>query len=337
MMAARGLMRGTILLVLALLAAPAAAERPAASDHTTPGGIAFRHVTLAEQPRHAIAFGWHDGFALARPGREGVVLLGRRLLLEGTAELNRNAYSERLKDLGAATNLGGTIHTTQGLVTAAPDQLAAAVGLFAGVLANPAMAPDRLAFLQKTAAATARAGDENAEQLARGMMHRLTLGAGPLLDAVTQPAASFLAVTPDDVAAWRRTVLVRDRVLVASAGPMTPAAVAVEIDRLFAGLPAYSSDAAPAPAPVMRANARLIVLERAVAQTVVVAGGPSGWTTGPDQLRGAIAIQSLLGFEGRMFRALRERHGATYGVQANLITFHGEARAFSILSAVDST
>ena len=308
-----------------------------ATAHTTPGGIQFRHVTLAGQPRHAITFAWPDSISFASPGREGVAPLGRQLVNEGTAALNRNAFSERLKDIGAATSLFGNPYFTQGSVTAAPDKMRATVELFAGQLATPAMAPDRFAFLHKSAMANARQAAENAETLARRLMTRLTLGAGPAFDAIIHPAESFQAVTLADVEAWRRAVMVRDRVIVASAGPMAAEAVAAEIDLLFAGLPLRSAEQAVVAPPPLKLNPRLVVLERPVAQTIIVAGGPSGWTVGPDQPRADIVIQSLLGFEGRMFRALREKLGASYGVQASLITYHEQARAFWIVASVDST
>jgi zinc protease len=312
------------------------ADRPAVSNHITPKGIAFAHVTLPDEPRHAIAFGWRDGFALSRPGKEGLGILGARLVYEGTVERNRNAFSELLKDIGAATTFSGGVFYTVGSLTASPERLGRAVALFADMLAKPAMFAGTFTFLKNNAAATAQQVSENAEGLARRLMDRLTIGAGPLLNALSQPAETFLDVTIEDVEAWRKAVLVRDSVIVASAGPMPPAAVAVEIDRLFAGLPLHVDELPPAPRPAMRASGKVIVLERAVAQTVIVASGPSGWTTGPDQLRADLAIQSMVGFEGRIFRALRERLGASYGVQAFLRHFHDSAKAMMIVSSVDS-
>ena len=325
-------------LALALLwSAVARAELPAVTSHKTPNGIAFRHVQIDGVARHTIAFGWHDAFARTLPGKEGLAYLGPRLMHEGTAALARSAYSERLKDLQARATLAGSPYRTIASLSAPPEKIGEAVTLFADVLANPALAADRLALLQKTMAASARQQAEQPEPLAHRLLHRLTLGPGPALDATVIDPESYARVTLDDVVAWRKAVLVQDRVIVASAGPMTADAVGREIDRLFAGLP-KSGVAFAAPAvPSLKALGRTVLLERPVVQTIIVAEGPSGWTDAPDANRATLARRSMLGFDGRLMQAVRERLGAAYGVAARRFAYHAQAQSFEISSPVDNS
>ena len=63
------------------------------SDHSTPAGIAFRHIALPQDTHHGLAFGWVDGFALTLPGKEGLAVLGPRLMLEGSRTMGESDRS----------------------------------------------------------------------------------------------------------------------------------------------------------------------------------------------------------------------------------------------------
>jgi zinc protease len=139
-----------------------------------------------------------------------------------------------------------------------------------------------------------------------------------------------------DIDAWRRAVLGRGQLTVASAGPLPPQEIAAQIDRVFAGLPAGGHGIGPR--PQLRTNPKLIVLERPSAQTAIVAGGPSTWISEPDTLPGTIAVRALgSGFESRLTKAVREGLGASYGIRAGFQQVHRKAFTTIITTAVDST
>jgi zinc protease len=165
----------------------------------------------------------------------------------------------------------------------------------------------------------------------------MMLGAGPALASLIVQPEDWTNITLDELLAWRTAVLVRDQVQIASAGPLSVDAVAKVIDKLFAGLPATAPARAIPPVPSMRALGKTIVIERPVVQTMIVAGGPSGWHIDIDALPSLLAVQAMLGFEGALWRAVRERLGATYGVAGSLVDYHPKARGFVIGSHVDNS
>jgi len=325
----------TGLALLALLVSTLAClAQTTVTDHRTPGGIAFRHALVSADTHHAIAFGWRDGQASAFPGKEGLVALAPELLLEGSGNLSRNADHEQLTDLQASIRLRSTTRNTIGTISAPPQNLGAAVKLFAAKLADPALPADKLKLRQGNLLAGLAQAGEQAETLALRVFLRVTLGEGPALRVLAYEPDSIASVTVADVESWRRAVLARDTVVVASAGPMPAADVAIEIDRLLERLPAKAELAQPAiSAP--RQPGRLIVIEKPVAQTAIVAGGPSGWRNDPDVVRGSIAVRTLSGgFGSRLYGALRETLGAVYGVKAELQAIDDERHLFVIRAAV---
>lgn len=326
-----------VVLAGAWLGTPNAVAQPAVTDHRTPAGIAFRHLAMPGDAYHALAFGWTDGHALTLAGKEGVVALGPRLLLEGSRTVTESDRIERLKDLQASLSLAGSAHFTRGALVAPKAKLAEAAGLLADLLADPALPADKLALAKRNLAISQRQGQENAETLASRLFMRLTLGQVPLLRLSSADPAAYAAVEVADIDAWRRAVLGRERLAVASAGPMTPEEAAAQIDRIFAALPATGQ--AVGPPPAMRAGGKLVVLERAVVQTAIVAGGPSGWTSEPDSLQGTLAVRVLGagGFESRLVRAVREGLGAAYGIRASFQQLHPKAFTVVISTVVDNT
>ena len=320
---------------LAAMVTGEAVAQPALTEHRTPAGIAFRHASMPGDTHHALAFAWLDGDRPAAPGKESLASVGTRLLMEGSRTVNESERIERLKDLQASIGLSGGMHGVRGSLTAPKATFAEAAGLLADLLADPALPEKKLAQAKRNAMISWPQVQENAETLASHLYLRLTLGNGPSFGALTGNPAAQQAVEVADVDAWRRTVLGREPAAIISAGPVAAEDVAREIDRIFAGLPAVRG--AISPPPAVRAPGRLIVLERPVVQTAIVAGGPAGWTLDPDALQGTIAVRVLgSGFESRLTKAVRERLGAAYSIRAGLQQLHPKAFLMTINTVVDT-
>jgi zinc protease len=324
--------------VFALLAlcAGAAIAQPVVSEHRTPAGIPFRHAALPGDITHSLSFAWADGYGVTLPGKEGVAILGARLLMEGgTTAMNESARIERLKDLQTTLVLSGGAHFTRGALSAPKAKLGDAAALLAALLAEPALPADKLALIKRNLIAASRQQQTNPEAAASRLLLRLILGEGPLLGIYAADPSAYEKVEVADIDAWRRAVLGRAQLTVASAGPLTPEEVGPHIDRMFAALPAGGH--AIAPKPAMKSSGRLIVLERPSAQTAIVAGGPSAWIVEPDILPGTVAVRILgSGFDSRLVKAVREGLGATYGIRAGFQQIHPAAFSMVISTAVDS-
>ena len=106
--------------------------------------------------------------------------------------------------------------------------------------------------------------------------------------------------------------------------------------RLFAALPQEGKAFAPAK-PTLRAPGKLVVLERPVVQTVIAAGGPMTLTVTPDLVRTQLAVAALGGGpSGRLWKAVRERLGAAYGISTSLQPVDLDTRTLFIRAAARS-
>jgi len=314
-------------------AATAFAE-PVVVPQRTPGGLGFRQVFMPDDTHQALNFAWRDGSAIALPGKEALADLGPALMMEGPKGSSQSAMLEKLKDLQASMGLRGTASFTAGHLSAPRARFAEAGEILARVLDDPALPQDKLARLQINRAVASRQASENAETLAQQLFDGLILEDGPYRRLLTGEPSMFAQVTRADIAAWRRDVLVRDGVVIVTAGPMGTAEAGRAIDRIFGGLP-QSGKVPLRPAPVFRPSGKLVVVEKPAVQAAIVAGGLTGLTVTPDLARAEIAVSVFGGgFAGRLTKAIRERLGATYGVSVALQPVGADTRVLAIRSAV---
>jgi zinc protease len=132
-------------------------------------------------------------------------------------------------------------------------------------------------------------------------------------------------------------VLVRERAIIVSAGPLSAEAAGQVIDRLLAGLPKVAPSGTRA-ATELRNGGRLVVLEKpGIAQTSIAAGGPTKWVSGVDLMAGTLGTRVLGGdFNSRLNSVVRGKLGATYGIGARLSSYDPKSYALSVTSAVDN-
>jgi zinc protease len=332
------LTRAAVAIVAVLCLSLAAAIEPAQAQivtrQTTPGGLAFRYVHMPDSIFQSLHFAWCDGTAVALPGMQSAPALGAALIMEGPRGLSRSAMIEDFRDLQATVNLTTSVSLAQGQVTAPRAKFAAAVRLFARVLAEAAMPAERLGEIARNASVALRQGEGNAETMAQRLYTRLVVADGPHRRYLTGDPASYGRVTLADIEAWRRNILVRDGLTLVSVGPMAADEAGREIDLLFAGLTTSGNTPAPVK-PALRAPGKIVVLERPAVQTAIVGGGPLDTALTPDLLRTQLAVSVFGGgTSSRLWLAVREQLGAAYGVSAAVQTVDFDTRLLAIRTAV---
>lgn len=300
----------------------------------TPAGLAFRHVHMPEEHSQALYFAWKDATASSMAGKEALPTLATALIMEGPRGMSRSAMIEDLRDLRATVSFGATVNVTQGHLVAPSEKFADAARLFARTLADPALPADRLADLAKSHAVGSRQAEGNPETQAQRLLARLMIGESSYRSYTTTAPAMFERVTLDDIDRWRKDVLVREGLILVAAGPLGATDIARAVDRIFADL-SQAGKLLPPAKPILHAPGKLVVLERPVVQTVIAAGGPMALAVTPDLVRTQLAVAALGGNpSARLWKAVRERLGAAYGVSTSLQPVDLETRTLVIRTAV---
>lgn len=316
--------------LLAGAALPALAQ-PAITNHTTPGGIAFRYAHMPRAQMQTIQFGWKNAYALMLPGGSAVSLLGTALMVQGPQGMVRGEFVEDTKDLQARMQLSASSHFTLGGVIAPPDKFEATVDLFARVLSEPALNPAHLDEIRQNDLLSHKRAVTTPTSIAGRAAATLMLQPGPVQDWVLGDPAAMEKVRLEDINAWRKAVFVREGLLVAAAGSHTPEVVAGQIDRLFSKLPATGTRVAPVIPPEVMTS-KTVVVEMATPQTIIHFGVASRFMSNPQATHGTLAMNIL---RQRIFEAVRTKLGASYGATARLSAYAREPMHVSVQAAVD--
>lgn len=312
-------------LLLAAGPGPAKAQAPVVEGRS-PGGIVFHHVVLPDTPLQSVAFGWKDGTALAGRLPEWTGSLGTRLMFSGAGGLREGALVEAWRDQLGGANLSQTMTHTVGIMTVPASKLAAAGDLLRASLVDPDLPQPALERLRKQMADSSRQGGASSGGQARRSAVLALFGDTPESRFLTMAPPSIIErVERTDIATWRTAVLVRQGLVVTSAGPADTATLGPAIDRIFSGLPAGPAAAASRSAAVPAARPLTVAIERAGSQSTVILVGPVIVPPGEARVRLQMGLQVLgSGSNSRLFRVLREKLGATYGASASLQPVAGD-------------
>jgi len=143
-------------------------------------------------------------------------------------------------------------------------------------------------------------------------------------------------LTRDDLVEAHRNVLVRDRVLVAAVGDITPEQLGTLLDTLLSDLPQEGPMLPPAVEPMIKGGTTVVDFQ--TPQSVALFG-QRGIPLGDPDYFAAVLLNQVLGggsFESRLMQEVREKRGLTYGVYSYLYS-RNLANAFmgSVSSAND--
>ncbi|MET0744254.1 MAG: insulinase family protein [Microvirga sp.] len=338
-------LQGIVLCLAIAILGPAASAQQGGRifdirEGRTPRGIRYAFLSQPFEDRVALSFSWWDGFAQTRPGQELLGRLGVAWLQAGTERLPEGQFREELLDDQIRLDLGTGNRTTGGSVSAPPEKLDLAAERLREVLVTPALSEQALARLRRRYASNFAQARETPGTLARSLLIELLADQSPFIPE--EAGASLRSRGAErlgrpEVEAWREAVFDKSSLVVAAAGRSTEEAVVAAIDRAFGELPERTIVSKP-PDTAFRRDGRTIVIERQVTQTTLVLGAGSTlvWADERDQPLSAIALDAFAsGPTSRLFRAVRDELGASYGSTAALPMIGGAARYLVISSAVD--
>lgn len=333
----RAVLRLAVLGVAASAVYAPADARGIALERKTRAGVVFQHIVV-QDTQHVVTIGFPDGYSRGLPdAKSATYSFVGSMLAYGTAEKKQGELYEDMADLRSRFSLSASQRQASIQLSGPPASLPKAAEIAGKVLAAPALPADKLVRLIKTSAIGWRAGQERADTLAGQMFSRLLLAdARDRRQAALGPAA-YADVTSADIRAWMANVLVRERAVVVSAGPMSVEAAGDVVDTLLAALPS-TAPAGERRSTALRNPGRLVVLEKpGIAQTSIAAGGPTAWVSGGELMPGTLGARVLGGdFSSRLNTVVRGRLGAAYGISARLSTYDPRSIALQITSSVDN-
>lgn len=304
-----------------LLMPPAAGGEAAAAaveQLTLKNGV---KVLLRREPDSALSaidIYFAGGSAGVTEQKQGVDLLLLGSSLQGTQTLPRDKFQAELAGLGARPSFDANYDYSRLSIVAPSEMFPRAVELLAECLRAPLLDPTTFGQQRSLRLTALQQEQANADAYLPRVVNRAFFAGHPYArrpDGVTE---TVQALTPDDLRARLRELLVSGRMLVVLVGAVDRAQVQALLDAQLGFVP--KGDFARPELPAFQPSPPSIFEAREVPTTYVMAKAAA---PGPGHPDFAAARLTLMLLRQRLWETLRTKHALTYAPAAGLSHFRG--------------
>jgi zinc protease len=287
---------------------------------TSPKGIVAWLVHDPAVPVISMSFAFDAGAAHDPAGKEGRAQMTASLLDEGAGELDSQAFQRRLEDIAMSLRFSATRDSFRGTIRTLSANRDAAFAMLALALTRPRFDAEPVERIRAQTLSALDDDEEEPQTIASRTWFNAVFPGHPYGRPVSGTPQSVKTVAVADLRQFVRDYLTRDRLKIGVVGDIAPDELARRLDEIFGGLPATGSSAR-VPDIKPAAAGRVIVVERAIPQSVVTFGQTAVGRKDPDWYAAYIMNRVLGGggFSSRLTEEIREKRGLAYSVYSYLI------------------
>lgn len=327
---------GLSLAALYLAASPAKA---ADVTEVEAAGVVAWLMSDPAVPVAALSFRIEGGAASDPAALQGRATLLADLLTEGAGDLDGAAFKKRLADLSASISIQATQDGVSGSIYTLSENLSAAADLLGLALTAPRFDAADLARAKAGKIASLKSARERPARRAYRAFLETAFQNHPYARSVRGRVVTLDEIVAEDLEAFRAQHFGRDRLVVAAAGDIEPAALRDAIKRAFGGLTEKASGAPVAlPYAALPQQRLRLVSAMNAPQSTVVFGGPGIKRNDPDWRAASLLMQIMGGgFGARLMEEVREKRGLVYGISAGLTELDAAALVLGSASTNNAT
>jgi zinc protease len=308
-----------LLAALFLLASNRPAEAMQIKSVKSPGGIEAWLVEDHSNPMMAMRFSFEGGSAQDPSGKEGLSNFVSSMLDEGAGELDAAAFQEKLEDLAIRLSFSDTQDAFYGNFETLTANREEGAELLRLAINEPRFEKDAAERIRQQILASLVYAAKDPDRVASQEWFALAFGDHAYGRRSSGTEASVAAITPADLAAYRKKVFARSNLRIVAVGDITEADLGKLLDKVFGALP-EKAELVPVPqvAPVTGGKTKIIEMD--VPQSVAVFGFGAMPRKDPEFLT-AFVLNQLIGgggFASRLMEEVREKRGLAYSVYSYL-------------------
>lgn len=295
----------------------------------SPGGVEAWLVEDYTVPLVALEFSLPGGSAQDPADKPGVGYFLSGLLDEGAGPYDSSAFHERLDEYAIELRFNTDRDRFSGHLRTLVKHRAEAFDMLRLGLTDARLDEEPLERVRAQIEAGIRHAINDPDSMVGRAFFETAFPDHPYGRPVQGTLESLPTITRDDLLAYRGRVLSRDGLKIGVVGAIDAAALSVELDRVFGGLPATGGLRPVATVEPHGVGTRRIV-ELDVPQSTLRFGAQGLMRNDPDWIPG-IVVNHVLGggvFSSRLFREVREKRGLAYSVWSQLAPYEHAALHF---------
>jgi zinc protease len=327
-------------LVLALtLLGPAAIQPVQAAveiQRVSGGGVEAWLVEDHRNPIITARIAFRGGAATDPPGKEGLADMVSALLDEGAGDLDSAAFQGRLEDLAITLRFDADLDSLRGSLETLTENREEAFALLRRALAEPRFDAGPVERVRSQLQARARRALEDPEVVATRAFFALAFPDHPYARPAGGTAESLGAITAEDLRAFVRDRLSRDRLVIGVVGDIDAEELSRLLELTFAGLPETGAEATVADtAPATRGQVK--ILATGAPQSAIVFGQRGLARDDVDYYTATVLAHILASgpFTSRLYQEVREKRGLVYTVYARLAPLDHSALILGLAGTVN--
>jgi zinc protease len=325
-------------LALALLGPAGAAPAQASVEiqRVSGGGVEAWLVEDHSNPIITARIAFRGGAATDPPGKEGLADMVSALLDEGAGELDSAAFQARLEDLAITLRFDADLDSLRGSLETLSENRNEAFALLRRALAEPRFDAEPVERVRSQLQARARGALEDPEVVATRAFFALAFPDHPYGRPAGGTAESLAAVGAEDLRAFVRDRLSRDRLVIGVVGDIDARELSRLLEATFAGLPQTGAEVAVADtAPATRGQVKIVAT--GAPQSAIVFGQRGVARDDPDYYPATVLGHVLASgpFTSRLYQEVREKRGLVYTVYARLAPLDHSALILGLAGTVN--
>lgn len=321
MMSARISLRPLLAAIALLLIACAPADATKIQRVVSPAGIEAWLVQDATVPLIAVEFAFGGGSTQDPDGKPGVANMTAGMLDEGAGDLDSKTFRERLDRRAIDINFHDTRDHLRGSMRTLKENRDEAFDLLRLALTSPRFDAEPLERVRAQVTSILRRQSTSPNDIANQRFFEIAYPDHPYGRRPAGTLESVATITADDLRAYTKKVLARDRLKVSVVGDIDAAALGSLLDKVFGALPA-KSDLKPVPPVEFSTKAGRVNVTLDVPQTVVLFGAPAVPRADKDFMAAFVLNHVLAGgMTSRLYSEVREKRGLVYSISESLFWF----------------
>ena len=283
-------------------------------------GIIAWLVNDKSQPLISVSFAFRGaGFVTDPRGKDGLAKVVSRLLAEGAGKLRSLDYQRALEESTAEISFSAGQDHFVGRIRTIKNEQENAFKLLRMALISPRFDLEALERVRSQILAVIRKNMENPNYLSSLAWVEAAFYGHPYAKLGTGTVETINKLNRIDLTSFVKNRFARDRLVIGVAGDISAVTLKYLLDDVFGKLPLIGkkfdiSEIQPF------TSEKLIVVQKPIPQSVIVLGHKGLKRNDPDWYAGLLATEVLggSGFNSRLYKGIREKHGLAYSVYSYL-------------------
>ncbi len=289
----------------------------------TKNGLKIWHIEDNSLPIIAVKFMFKDsGTALDPKNQQGLARMLSNTMDEGAAELNSNDFQKLLSNNSITLRFNTNRDAFSGNLITLTRNKDMAFDLLKKAINEPRFDDEPVLRMRDANISRIKSSISNPDWITARIMNDVAFQNHPYAQNSGGTISGLSSISSKNLKDFKNSFITKDKIIIATAGDITPDDLSNKIDDVFANLPNRKINNSISNTTLSNSN-KVYLFKKDIPQTFIEIMLPTFDERHPDHYTLQILnyIYGGAGFGSRLMAEAREKNGLTYGIYSSLQNF----------------